>query len=147
MMVSGEIRLSGTTMRRMPVLAQSAAPSGAQPDPNAPQSTAPDNSLQITVTSQSTAQNGSSFAQGPLLAQEAPFVDPFLEAIRTRPVSPDEFGKPPQYTPRIGVPDPLPEPAPQNFWYQMFNLFKSVGSYIDNIFGIAPPVCPTCIPA
>ena len=127
--------------------AQSAAQSGAQPDPNAPQSTAPDNSLQITVTSQSTAQNGSSFAQGPLLAQEAPFVDPFLEAIRTRPVSPDEFGKPPQYTPRIGVPDPLPEPAPQNFWYQLFNLFKSVGSYIDNIFGIAPPVCPTCIPA
>jgi hypothetical protein len=140
MMASGEIRLSTMTMRLMPVLAQSQ---------NSTQGQASSDGLQeIVVTAQSTAQNGSQFAQGPLLAQEGPvFIDPFLEAIRTRPVSPAEFGKTPQYTPRVGVPEPLPEPPPQNFWYQLFNFFKSAGSYIDNIFGIAPPVCPTCVPA
>ncbi len=124
----------------------SLASSGAQSQ-TSPSQTSSDGLQEIVVTAQSTAQNGSQFAQGPLLAQEAPFIDPFLEAIRTRPVSPAEFGKTPQYTPRVGVPEPLPEPPPQNFWYQLFNLFKSAGSYIDNILGIAPPVCPTCVPA
>jgi hypothetical protein len=98
----------------------------------------------ITVTSQSTVSNVQ--PDGPLLAQE-PFIDPFLEALRTRPVSPEEFGKTPQYTPRVGVPEPLPEPPPQNFYCQLFQLFKSIGSYIDNIFEVAPPACPTCVPA
>ena len=98
----------------------------------------------VTVTSQSTVSNVQ--PDGPLLAQE-PFIDPFLEALRTRPVSPEEFGKTPHYTPRVGVPEPLPEPPPQNFYCQLFQLFKSIGSYIDNIFEVAPPACPTCVPA
>jgi RHS repeat-associated protein len=101
--------------------------------------------LQVTVTSQSTAQNGP-LLDGPLLAQETPpFIDPFLEAIRTRPVSPSEFGKTPNYGTQTGVPEPLPQPPPQNFWYYLFDLFKSGQKYIDSIFS-APPVIASCTP-
>jgi hypothetical protein len=122
MMAPGEIRLSTTTMRRMPVLAQSQA--------------ANDGLQEITVTAQSTAQ--SAFQNGPILVQR-PFIDPFLESLRTRPVSPSEFGKTPTYGTETGVPDPLPPPPPQNFWYYFFDLFKQGNKYIDSIFS-APPL-------
>jgi hypothetical protein len=115
------------------------ATGGGAPVNHATESPGPDNSLKITVTAQGTAQ------KGPLLAMEAPFIDPFLEAIRTRPVSPSEFGKTPNYGTQTGVPEPLPPPEPQNFWYHFFNLFDEAKEYIDGIFS-APPIIASCTP-
>jgi hypothetical protein len=135
-MASGEIRLSTTTMRQMPVLAQSQTP---------PSQTASDGLQEITVTAQSTAQNG------PLLAQLVdPVIDPILQtAIDTGrvPTIAEQVAGRPKLVPRIGVPPPLPQVAPPPPWW--LQVLQWLGSAIDRIGGVdvsAPPVCPypTC---
>jgi hypothetical protein len=124
MMASGEIRLSGMTMRRMPVLAQSQA---------SPSQTSSDGLQEIVVTAQ---------AQGPVLAQ---LVDPIMDALTQFGRVPTELetqlGRP-TYTPRVGVPQPLPPPAPPTApWYIL--LMQALGEWVERGAGVgaAPPIC------
>jgi hypothetical protein len=146
MMASEENLFSPTMPRQMPVLAQS---------------TAPDNSLQITVTSQSTAQNGSLLSQGPLLAQLPPvfglgdeFLDPLDAVKQGKPFDPSNLGKQPNYGSEVGPPpqepasDPSMTPAnppqgvPQGgFWFQFWYL---ASKFFNSFSGSAPAVSPIC---
>src|ERR1700743_550440 len=106
MMASGEIRLSSTMLRRMPVLAQSQTPQSQ---------TSSDGLQEIVVTAQSTAQNG------PLVAQLVdPVIDPILQtAIDTGrdPTIAEQLAARPKLVPRVGVPPPLPQVAPPPPWW------------------------------
>src|SRR5882672_9829270 len=104
MMASGEIRLSATTMRRMPVLAQSQGSISMAPSA--------DGFAAIVVT-------GSRSNGGPLLAQVIDPVpvlgideyleSPAMQALRQGrlPTPAEQAASQPKYVPRIGVPPPL----------------------------------------
>jgi hypothetical protein len=88
----------------------------------------------------------------PVVAQEIPFIDPLLEAIKAgKPVSPEDFEKVPDFKNETGQPEPLqapPDYSPQDPWWIQF--WKFIGGGADKINGVdptAPPVCTHCAPA
>jgi len=93
-----------------------------------------------------TQSDNDNSASPPLLAQE-PFIDPFLDAIKSRPVSPDEFGRTPDYTPEVGVPPPpTPTIPPPPAWLE---ILQNIANFLNKINGaspVAPPVCARCVP-
>ena len=150
MMASGEIRLSGTTTRQMPVLAQSQDPSAQSTGTAQSQSVVDPCAAggcldQVTVTS-------SRSNSGPLLAQVFigfDGVDPVMEALQQGriPTAADYAARASQFKPQVGVPPPLPQVAPPPPWW--LQVLQWLGSAIDRIGGVspaAPPVAPTLPP-
>jgi len=159
-MAAGEIRLSGTTMRRMPVLAQSQVGGQSQI------STAPsaDGIPAIVVTANPTGS--SPLIEGPLLAQEFvfgagnDFLDtPAGEALRSGrlPTPAESAASKPGYGTQTGTPPQEPQidpsmtpPNPQGVppggpWFQFWYL---ASKFWNSFWGVSPavPICtlPTC---
>ena len=152
MMASGEIRLSTTTMRRMPVLAQSqdAGTAQSQTPGSIPQASGPADyqiDTPVTVTSNSTA-GAPLFAQVidpvPFLGIDEYLESPAMQALRQGrlPTPAEEAASQPRYGTRIGVPPPLPPPEPSNPLIDFLNI---LGDWLGKFWGLspaAPPVCP-----
>jgi hypothetical protein len=138
MMASGEICFSYTTMRRMPVLAQSqagasnagvgqsqgATPSQIDTGPSADGTPA----IVVTAQSQANTQISSPLAEGPLLAQD-PMVDFFLENGGRVPNAADYMARYSKYGTGTQVPNPLPPVPPQNPWILFWQLVS--GRFLD----------------
>lgn len=149
-MASGEIRLSRTMPRRMPVLAQSQASPGAPSGTPIDMSPSADGIAPIVVTS-------SNSSGAPLLAQVVDPVpifgfdglDPVMEALQQGriPTAADYAARAAQFKPQVGVPPPLPQVAPPPPWW--LQVLQWIAGAINNIGGAspaAPPVSPTIQP-